>query len=122
MIPIRIVGSSLTERTSLLALEKYYEGYGRPEKHLQQLLLREAHVSLELLNPGPDCHTRRSTAVSTMFNSAATVRGGGVLSLPLAFSRTGILPMTFLMIYAAVITDFSLHLLVACARRSGGRY
>lgn len=90
-------------------------------QHHAALLLREDHVSLELLNPSPECHTRKSSAAIATMGLVTTVCGGGVLSLPLVFSRAGILPTTLLMTYVAVTTDFSLYLLVVCARRSGGR-
>lgn len=44
--------------------------------------------------------------------------GGGVLSLPLAFAKAGIIPSILLMIFAAVITDFSLYIICSCARRT----
>ena len=83
------------------------------------VLLR--HVSLELLNPTHDSDRRKSSIVAAIFNLIATVCGGGVLSLPLAFKRAGIIPTTLLMIYATATTDFSLYILISCARRTGGR-
>ena len=53
------------------------------------------------------------------FNLIATIVGGSVLSLPLAFARCGLILGTVLMIFAAVITDRSLFLLCLCARRTG---
>lgn len=47
--------------------------------------------------------------------------GGGVLTLPIAFARAGILPSTVMMIISAIITDFSMYILCSCARRTGGR-
>jgi len=49
------------------------------------------------------------------------VCGGGVLTLPIAFARVGILPSTVMMIISAIITDFSMYILCSCARRTGGR-
>mmetsp|Transcript_10465 Transcript_10465/g.28943 ORF Transcript_10465/g.28943 Transcript_10465/m.28943 type:complete len:854 (+) Transcript_10465:135-2696(+) len=85
------------------------------------LLLRENHVSLDQLNPHPSCRTRKSSTVSAMINLVATVCGGGVLSLPLAFSKAGIVPTTLLMLYGAIVTDFCLVCLVDAARKTGGR-
>lgn len=45
--------------------------------------------------------------------------GGGVLSIPLAFAKAGIGLGTALMVFSAIITDFSLYLLCCCARRTG---
>ncbi len=79
------------------------------------------HVSLELLNPVYECTTRKSSLAVAVTNLVATTTGGGVLSLPLAFRRAGIVPTTIFMIYGFLATDFSLYVLVSCARRTGGR-
>jgi hypothetical protein len=81
----------------------------------------QRQVSLELLNPTHNCHTRKSSMTVAIINLVATVCGGGVLSLPLAFRRAGIIPTTIFMIYAVLTTDFSLYILISCARRTGGR-
>ena len=57
--------------------------------------------------------------MAAVFNMTATIVGGGVLSIPLSCARAGILPFTILMVLSAVATDFSLYLLVSCARRCG---
>ena len=85
------------------------------------LLIREDHVSLEHLNPCPSSQLRQSSSMIAMMNLVATVCGGGVLSLPLAFSRAGIVPTTILMIMGAIVTDFSLVCLIDSARKIGGR-
>ena len=87
--------------------------------HDHNVLIR--HVSLELLNPVHECHSRKSSMLVAIVNLIATVCGGGVLSLPLAFKRAGIIPTTIMMIYGLLTTDFSLYILVSCARRTGGR-
>jgi len=93
----------------------------REHRTQHALLLRQPYVSLERLNPDPQCRSRKSSATIAMINLVATVCGGGVLSLPLCFARAGVVPTTLLMLYGAVSTDFTLYLLVACARRTGGR-
>jgi amino acid permease len=77
--------------------------------------------SLEFLNPEFYSKTRKSSPLSAIFNLVATVCGGGVLTLPIAFSRAGIIPSTILMIFSAYITDFAMYILCAAARRTGGR-
>jgi amino acid permease len=69
----------------------------------------------------PDYHsaTRRSTLFPATFNLIATIIGGGVLSLPWAFSQCGIVWATFLMGISATVTDRSLWILCLSARRSG---
>lgn len=83
-------------------------------------LLRR-HPSLELLVPAHDCETRRSSPAIAIFNLVATVCGGGVLSLPMAFSKAGLIPSFLLMVFAAGITNFAMYILCSCARRTGGR-
>ena len=76
--------------------------------------------SVEILEPVEDCKSRKSSITTSIFNLVATVCGGGVLSLPYAFSIGGIIHSTLLMIVAAIITNFSLYILCICARRTGG--
>ena len=85
----------------------------------QELL--EKRQSLEFLYPAHDCETRQSSPLVAIVGLVATVCGGGVLSLPIAFSKAGIVPSTLLMIFAATITKFSMYILCSCARRTGGR-
>jgi amino acid permease len=77
-------------------------------------------ASIEILNPCRDS-ARRTSPLSAIVNLVATICGGGVLSLPFAFEHAGIIPGMVLMIFAAIITDFSLYILCSCARRTGGR-
>ena len=81
------------------------------------VLTRKA--SLELMNPSSSSPLRKTTLFFGTFNLVATIVGGGVLSLPLAFAKAGIGLATVLMVFAAVITDFSLYILCCCARRTG---
>lgn len=89
------------------------------DHHEKRIMLR--HVSMELLNPVYECDTRKSSMAVAIVNLVATTCGGGVLSLPLAFRRAGIIPTTAFMVYGLLATDFSLYVLVSCARRTGGR-
>jgi len=79
------------------------------------------HPSIEFLTPEHHSKLRQSSPLSAIFNLVATVCGGGVLTLPIAFARVGILPSTVMMIISAIITDFSMYILCSCARRTGGR-
>lgn len=79
------------------------------------------HPSLELLNPEFSSSKRQSSSLSSIFNLVATVCGGGVLTLPYAFSLAGVIPSTILMIFSAIITDFAMYILCSCARRTGGK-
>jgi amino acid permease len=78
-------------------------------------------ASIEILNPCRDSMLRRTHPRGAIVNLVATICGGGVLSLPFAFEHAGIVYGTAMMIFSAVITDFSLYILCSCARRTGGR-
>jgi hypothetical protein len=85
----------------------------------QELLAK--HPSFEFMNPDHDSELRKSSPVSAIANLVATVCGGGVLTLPIAFARAGIIPSTVMMIISAIITDFAMYILCSCARRTGGK-
>mmetsp|Transcript_12097 Transcript_12097/g.18567 ORF Transcript_12097/g.18567 Transcript_12097/m.18567 type:complete len:434 (+) Transcript_12097:118-1419(+) len=74
---------------------------------------------MDNLSPSFHSDLRRSPLLVAVFNLVATIVGGGVLSLPLAFSKCGIILATLLMIFAAIITDRSLYLLCITARKTG---
>ncbi len=75
--------------------------------------------SLENLNPTFSSSLRKTSFKVATFNLVATIVGGGVLSLPLAFAKTGLVLATIMMIFSALITEFGLYLLCSCARRTG---
>ena len=75
----------------------------------------------EVLVPSFDSNERHSTRLVATFNLVATIVGGGVLSLPYAFGKCGVVLGSILMVFAAVITDRSLYLLCLCARQTGVR-
>ena len=75
--------------------------------------------SLEVLNPAADSPLRKSNLNFGTFNLVATIVGGGVLSLPLAFAKAGVVLATIMMVFSAAITDFSLYIICCCARRTG---
>jgi len=85
----------------------------------QELLQR--HPSFEFLNPEHGSDLRKSSPLSSVMNLVATVCGGGVLTLPIAFAKAGIIPSTVLMIFSAIMTDFAMYILCSCARRTGGK-
>mmetsp|Transcript_26994 Transcript_26994/g.79760 ORF Transcript_26994/g.79760 Transcript_26994/m.79760 type:complete len:105 (-) Transcript_26994:1966-2280(-) len=75
----------------------------------------------EILNPHHECPTRRTGLLPAVFNLVATIVGGGILSVPLAFEKCGVVLATILMVVAAVLTDFSLYIMCSCSRRTGAR-
>ena len=55
-----------------------------------------------------------------VFNLVSTIVGGGALSLPFAMACTGLGVGMVELAAVGVMSAYSLHLLVSCARRSGG--
>ena len=73
----------------------------------------------DTLSPHFMSRRRQSSIVAATFNLTATILGGGVLSLPLAFEKCGIFLGSLLMVISMLITERSLFLLCLCARISG---
>jgi len=74
----------------------------------------------DLLVPPFDSRERVSTLLVATFNLVATIVGGGVLSLPLAFAKGGgLLWSSLLMVTAAYCTRQSLRMLCVGSRRTG---
>lgn len=73
----------------------------------------------DTLEPHFTSKRRKSSLIAATFNLTATILGGGVLSLPLAFEKCGIFLGSLLMIVSMLITERSLFLLCICARISG---
>eukprot|EP00577_Skeletonema_sp_RCC1716_P007079 CAMPEP_0113376668 /NCGR_PEP_ID=MMETSP0013_2-20120614/2750_1 /TAXON_ID=2843 ORGANISM="Skeletonema costatum, Strain 1716" /NCGR_SAMPLE_ID=MMETSP0013_2 /ASSEMBLY_ACC=CAM_ASM_000158 /LENGTH=561 /DNA_ID=CAMNT_0000258761 /DNA_START=89 /DNA_END=1774 /DNA_ORIENTATION=- /assembly_acc=CAM_ASM_000158 len=68
---------------------------------------------------GDDSNRPSSLLVGT-FNLIATIIGGGVLSLPIAFQKCGIFTTTLFMLTSAYMTYMSLITLCYSSRRCGG--
>ena len=77
--------------------------------------------SADILVPKYDSPLRKTTTVVGIFNLTASIMGGGVLSIPYAFSKTGIILGALLMILAAIITERSMYLLCLCSRITGAK-
>ncbi|EGZ15992.1 hypothetical protein PHYSODRAFT_509419 [Phytophthora sojae] len=74
-------------------------------------------ASHEFFSPGPHATTRTATAPSAIFNLVSTIIGGGILSLPFAFDKCGIVVALVFMVIAASASTFSLYVIVSCSRR-----
>ncbi|KAE9042556.1 hypothetical protein PR003_g3981 [Phytophthora rubi] len=74
-------------------------------------------ASHEFFSPGPHASTRTATAPSAIFNLVSTIIGGGILSLPFAFDKCGIVVALVFMVIAASASTFSLYVIVSCSRR-----
>ena len=73
----------------------------------------------EVLVPHFDSRRRKSSFVDATSNLVATMIGGCILGMPLAFEKCGIILGSLLIMFAAIITDRSLCLLCICARQCG---
>lgn len=80
---------------------------------------KKQDCDLDIFLPPFDSEKRCSSVVVSIFNLVATIVGGGVLSMPLAFEKCGIVLATFLMVFSALATDRSLYLLCLCSRYTG---
>eukprot|EP00531_Pseudo-nitzschia_arenysensis_P020742 CAMPEP_0116114928 /NCGR_PEP_ID=MMETSP0329-20121206/234_1 /TAXON_ID=697910 /ORGANISM="Pseudo-nitzschia arenysensis, Strain B593" /LENGTH=405 /DNA_ID=CAMNT_0003608325 /DNA_START=186 /DNA_END=1400 /DNA_ORIENTATION=- len=75
----------------------------------------------DILSPEFDSPSRRSTIMIAGFNLTATIMGGGVLSIPYALSKTGVVLGSLLMVVAAIATERSMYLLCLCSRMTGAK-
>lgn len=82
-------------------------------------VFRRGSESLDKLSPTFDDPRRTLRKESAVFGLVSTIVGGGVLSLPYAFAQTGLVMGTVLLLVSAAASDFTVQLLVACARRTG---
>jgi amino acid permease len=73
----------------------------------------------DILVPEFNSPQRKSTVIVAAFNLTATIMGGGVLSIPYAYSKSGIILGSLLMVITAIITERSLYLLCLCSRLTG---
>ncbi|KAG5190245.1 transmembrane amino acid transporter protein-domain-containing protein [Tribonema minus] len=64
---------------------------------------------------------RVGSVTGAVLNLISTVLGGGVLSLPFALQRAGLIPGLALLVLTALASDFSVYILVSCSRRSGAQ-
>jgi amino acid permease len=60
---------------------------------------------------------RTATVSSAVFNLVSTIIGGGILSLPFAFDKCGLVVALAFMIVSAAASTFSLYVIVSCSRR-----
>lgn len=62
---------------------------------------------------------KSATIISCFFNLANTILGAGMLGLPYAFSKSGWLLGSFLMIFSGISSCFALHFLTLCSLKGG---
>lgn len=76
------------------------------------------NFSREFLSPDMYSSSRQATLMNAMISLITTILGGGVLSLPFAFSKTGLLVGYIMLAVIATASDFSIYLLIYCSRRT----
>ena len=71
-----------------------------------------------VLYKAPSGMPRNVTIESAIFNLVSTIVGGGVLSLPFAIDKSGVIVGPFVLILCAVASGFSVYILISGSRRS----
>lgn len=71
----------------------------------------------EAFQPSYFSKKRNGSVTSSIFSLVSTILGGGILTLPYAFSEAGIIPCSCLLISVAVASDFSAFTLAVCCRQ-----
>eukprot|EP00929_Paragymnodinium_shiwhaense_P023414 TRINITY_DN14656_c0_g1_i1.p1 TRINITY_DN14656_c0_g1~~TRINITY_DN14656_c0_g1_i1.p1 ORF type:complete len:589 (+),score=101.78 TRINITY_DN14656_c0_g1_i1:111-1877(+) len=92
---------------------------GRTEMHDVGDVIQAASRRLDYLRPSAEDPARRSSVSSATFSLLSTMMGGGVLSLPFAFSVTGVLGSVVLTVLSAFASGFSIDLLIGASRARG---
>jgi len=73
----------------------------------------------EVLQPRFHSTKRQSSVRTSIYNLVSTIIGGGILSLPYAFDRAGILGALIMLVASAAASDFTTWVLICCGRRTG---
>ena len=71
------------------------------------------------LSPAFHSPARVGTVRSAVFNLVSTILGGGMLSIPFAFARAGLVGGAVLLCAVALAAHQSVDALISCARRTG---
>merc|ERR1740139_492360 len=88
---------------------------GPPFRTIRQQLIAPDSGALS-----EDRSAKRGASLSTvMFNLLATCLGAGILGLPYAYTGSGLVGGSCLLVLCAVLSGFGAHLLVEAADRSG---
>ena len=72
----------------------------------------------EAFSPPFHSTNRAGSLLSSVFSLVSTILGGGVLSLPYAFSQAGVVVGALLLVGVAAASDYSAFSLAACSRRA----
>ena len=82
--------------------------------------IRQQLISSDDAPPSEERSAKRGASLSTvMFNLLATCLGAGILGLPYAYTGSGFVGGSILLVVCAGLSAFGAHLLVEAADRSG---
>ena len=80
-------------------------------------IINEAPISTSSIIPNDEFENASNANISSsVFNLSNTVIGAGILGFPSAIANTGYIPSIILFIFVALITSFTLHLNLICAK------
>lgn len=85
----------------------------------EEVFRRLRGKSIDQLSPGWFHPARKLNKPTAVFSLVSTIVGGGVLSLPFAFAKMGIIVGPLLLFTCAILSEYSISLLIKCARMSG---
>ena len=103
-------------------LNEFADSDGKTSSFWKSFLQRRQRRSTDnmlLLTPALDHPSRTGSRSSAIFNLIATMVGGGVLSLPYALAKAGVVLGLVYLLVAAALSAYSIRLLLSCSRRSG---
>lgn len=114
--------------TEVLNLEDYQTGYSN-KRQLEFDFSRDDSSTVEeprvrtnsheeFFAPSFNSQARAGTVLTTVFSLVSMILGGGVLSLPYAFSQTGLFLGLALLVFFGLAADYSIFTLAACSRRA----
>eukprot|EP00948_MAST-09A_sp_MAST-9A-sp1_P001319 g1319.t1 len=73
----------------------------------------------DVLSPPHACSSRQASIMGCVLSLVSTMIGGGVLSLPFAFSKLGVIVGTLALAVSALASDYSVNLLILASRKAG---
>ncbi len=80
----------------------------------------QASPSVDTFNPAYRSPQRRGNVRGGVANLVGTIIGGGTLSLPWAFRKSGVVVGFCLLVGSACLCDAAVYFLLSAARRAGG--
>ncbi|XP_060108728.1 sodium-coupled neutral amino acid transporter 5 [Heteronotia binoei] len=105
------LNGTIPESEKAVTLEDGYEGEESAMMEQEEFL---PHIAAKKLSQFTDFEGKTSFGMS-VFNLSNAIMGSGILGLAYAMSTTGIVLFVVLLISIALLSAYSIHLLLACA-------